>query len=99
MWYHLHGDSGEAVNTSDCDSDMRGFESRLSPHVVLWISDFHESIDVDAEHVSGRGFLVAIVQAIGFAAYCAPIAQWLVRFLGKEEIRVQFSMGARNVVA
>ena len=28
----LNGGSGEVVNTSDCGSDMRGFDSHESPH-------------------------------------------------------------------
>ena len=30
---HLHGDIGEVVNTVDCGSIMRGFESLISPQM------------------------------------------------------------------
>ena len=29
---HLHGGIGEVVNTADCGSVMRGFDSHISPH-------------------------------------------------------------------
>ena len=31
----LHGVRGEAVNTSDCGSDTRGFESHRTPHFKI----------------------------------------------------------------
>lgn len=30
--HHANGDCGEVVNTADCGSVMRGFESHYSPH-------------------------------------------------------------------
>ena len=56
--YQTHGAVGEGVNTSDCGSDMRGFDLHTTPHFTnkRFISNDRlfsfNKIDKDAKIVS-----------------------------------------------
>ena len=42
--FKKHAGIGEAVNTADCGSVMRGFESHISAHYMIIISLFNSEI-------------------------------------------------------